>query len=62
MYAFFFFNWGSKKRREGVDSADGIVPSDFAQMQVKLQKVDLDPAHFALLLIKRRYINTSGCK
>lgn len=51
LFFFFFFNWG-KERSRGVELADGIAPSNFAQMQVKLQKVDLDPAGFALLLIK----------
>lgn len=32
--------------------ADDITSSNFAQMEVKLQKVDLVPAHFALLLLK----------
>lgn len=53
LFFFFFFNWG-KERRGGVDLADGVAPSNFAQIQVKFQKVDLDPAHFALLLIKWR--------
>lgn len=51
-----------KKEREGVDMADDITSSNFAQMEVKLQKVDLVPAHFALLLLKWKRFNTAGYK